>query len=133
MKALQSKVMITAASLTLGGSFLLGGVPASADIASPSTAAVSTMNSMEETPYLTGYIVSINDNYLTVIDAPTREEALLLQKDLYAEALQHKILLVPINKDMNFAVGNKVSVFTKAVTSSIPAQAIAPTIQKIMD
>ncbi|MGU3441239.1 DUF3221 domain-containing protein [Bacillus cereus] len=133
MKALQSKVMITAASLTLGGSFLLGGIPASADIASLSTASVSTMNSMEETPYLTGYIVSINDNYLTVIDAPTLEEALLLQQDLYAEALQHKILLVPINKDMNFAAGNKVSVFTKAVTSSIPAQAIAPVIQKIMD
>ncbi|PGS68371.1 DUF3221 domain-containing protein [Bacillus cereus] len=128
----KKKLVTVATTLALGCGFTFISTTASADT-TPVTSAVSGMNHMEESPYLTGYIVSINDNYLTVIDAPTLEEALLLQQDLYAEALQHKILLVPIHKEMNFAVGNKVSVFAKAVTSSIPAQAISPTIQKIID
>ncbi|PGS78015.1 hypothetical protein COC69_17200 [Bacillus cereus] len=133
MKALQSKTIITAVSLTLGGSFLFGGLSVSADTQSPSTTSVSSINDIAEVPYLTGYVVSINDNYITVIDAPTKDEAMYLQQDLYTAALQHKVLLVPVNKEMSFAIGNKVSVFTKAVTSSIPAQAIAPTIKKIIE
>lgn len=91
------------------------------------------MNHMKETPYLTGFVTSINENYMTVMDVLTKEKAMKLQQDLYTAALQHKALLVPINKDMNFATGNKVSAFTKAVTHSIPAHAIAPTIKKIIN
>ncbi|MED2749005.1 DUF3221 domain-containing protein [Bacillus thuringiensis] len=131
MKTLQSKNIITAASFALVGGFLLGGTLVSADTTPVTSSAVSSMNQMAETPYLTGYIVSINENYMTVIDAPTKEEAMKLQQDLYTAALQHKALLVPIQKGMDFSVGNKVSVFTKTVTKSIPAHAISPTIQKI--
>ncbi|MBW3496489.1 DUF3221 domain-containing protein [Bacillus sp. FDAARGOS_1420] len=133
MKTLQPKKVITAASFALVGGFLLGGTLVSADTTPATSSAVSGMNQIAETPYLTGYVVSINENYMTVIDAPTKEEAMKLQQDLYTAALQHKALLVPIQKGMDFAIGNKVSVFTKAVTHSIPAHAIAPTIKKIID
>jgi len=131
MKKLQSKSIITAASFALAGGFLLGGTLVSADTTPVTSSAVSSMNQLAETPYLTGYVVSMNENYMTVIDAPTKEEAMKLQQDIYTAALQHKALLVPIQKGMDFSVGNKVSVFTKAVTHSIPAHAISPTIQKI--
>lgn len=56
---------------------------------------------------------------MTVIDSPTKEESMKLQQDLYTAALQDKALLVPIQKGMDFVVGNKVNAFTKAVTHDI--------------
>ncbi|HDR6248131.1 TPA: hypothetical protein QCU24_006043 [Bacillus cereus] len=48
---------------------------------------------MKETSYLTGFVTSINEKYMTVIDAPTKEQAMKLQQDLYTAALQHALLV----------------------------------------
>ncbi|MED2777513.1 hypothetical protein P4276_30135, partial [Bacillus thuringiensis] len=66
MKTLQSKNIITAASFALAGGFLLGGTLVSADTTPVTSSAVASMKQMAETPYLTGYVVSMNENYMTV-------------------------------------------------------------------
>ncbi|MEH7152985.1 DUF3221 domain-containing protein [Bacillus thuringiensis] len=122
------KLVTIATTVTVGCGFTFLSTTASADT-NPVTSAVSGMNHKAESPYITGYVVSIHENYMTVIDTPTKEEA--MKQDLYTAALQQKALLVPIHKGMDVSIGNKVSVFTKAVTKSIPAHAISPIIQKI--
>ncbi|MGR5964936.1 DUF3221 domain-containing protein [Bacillus cereus] len=128
------KLVTVATTLTLGCGFSFGITPAFADSNEVSTTntPISSIQKQEQMPF-TGYVISVDSNYLIVADTSTKEEALSYQNDWWELASQSKILRVPISSGDNYALGEKLNVFAKAWTFSIPPIAIMPTIEKVVE
>lgn len=128
----QKKVVAVATILTLGLGFTVGFTPAYAHSvdSSPKSTSISSVETQEQSPF-TGYIMSIGDKYMTVADTPTKEEA--VQGDWRELVDQGKILVVPIPEDGTYVVGDRLNVYFKAMTKSLPPIAILPTIEKIVE
>ncbi|MEC5308673.1 DUF3221 domain-containing protein [Bacillus thuringiensis] len=128
------KLVTVATTLALGCGFSFGITPAFADSNEVSTTntPISSIQKQEQMPF-TGYVISVDSNYLIVADTSTKEEALSYQNDWWELASQSKILRVPISSGDNYALGEKLNVFAKAWTFSIPPIAIMPTIEKVVE
>ncbi|OUB50169.1 DUF3221 domain-containing protein [Bacillus thuringiensis] len=128
------KLVTVATTLALGCGFSFSITPAFADSNAVSTTntPISSIHNQEQLPF-TGYVISVDSNYLIVADTSTKEEALSYQNDWWELASQNKILRVPISSVDNYALGEKLNVFAKAWTFSIPPIAIMPTIEKVVE
>ncbi|MFV1455193.1 DUF3221 domain-containing protein [Bacillus mycoides] len=128
------KLVTVATTLALGCGFSFGITPAFADSNEVSTTntPISSFQKQEQIPF-TGYVISVDSHYLVVANTSTKEEALSYQNDWWELASQNKILRVPISSGDNYALGEKLNVFAKAWTYSIPPIAVMPTIEKIVE
>ncbi|MGE6549570.1 DUF3221 domain-containing protein [Bacillus mycoides] len=128
------KLVTVATTLALGCGFSFGITPAFADSNEVSTTntSISSIQKQEQIPF-TGYVISVDSHYLVVANTSTKEEALSYQNDWWELASQNKILRVPISSGDNYALGEKLNVFAKAWTFSIPPIAVMPTIEKIVE
>ncbi|MCY9516831.1 DUF3221 domain-containing protein [Paenibacillus apiarius] len=128
----KKKVVAAATILTLGLGFTVGFTPAYAhsDESLSKSTPISSVEKQEQSPF-TGYIMSIGDKYMTVADTPTKEEA--VQGDWRELVDQGKILIVPIPEDGTYVIGDRLNVYFKAMTMSLPPIAISPTIEKIVE
>ncbi|ARF70109.1 DUF3221 domain-containing protein [Paenibacillus larvae subsp. pulvifaciens] len=127
----KKKLVAVATSLTLGLGFAAGATPTFAhpEKSSSDNMSISSVNKQEQQPF-TGYVVAVGDVYMTIVDAPSLEEA--LNGDWIDLLDQGKILLAPIIQNEKFVVGDKVNVFYQLEHHSNPPIAIAPTIEKIL-
>ncbi|TKI12519.1 DUF3221 domain-containing protein [Bacillus wiedmannii] len=122
----------TVTALTLGFGFTFGLTPAFADSNKTSlnnTPVYSIQNQVQE-PF-TGYVISVDNNYLVVAATSTKDEALAYQHDWWALVSQNKILRVPVSDDENYTLGEKLNVYAAAWTKSLPPIAVMPTIEKV--
>ncbi|MGE8055839.1 DUF3221 domain-containing protein [Bacillus mycoides] len=130
----KKKVVTTVTALTLGCGFTFGLSPAFAD--STKTAAnntpVHSIQNQEQEPF-TGYVISVDKNYLVVASTSTKDEALAYQNDWWDLVSENKILRVPIYAGDHYLPGEKLNVFSVGWTFSIPPIAVMPTIEKVAD
>ncbi|HDR7711201.1 TPA: DUF3221 domain-containing protein [Bacillus cereus] len=128
------KLVTVVTTLALGCGFTFGLTPAFADSTEPSTnrTSISSVEKQKQKPF-TGYVVSINDNYMTVLDTPTLEEALLYQENWWNLVSKNKVLIVPVPKDNSYTVKDKLNIKFTAMTMSLPPIAISPIIEKIAE
>lgn len=78
----KQKLVTVATTLAFGCGFTFGLTPVSAapNESSADRVSISSVEKLKQTLF-TGYVVSIDNNYMTVIDISTLEEALLYQGD----------------------------------------------------
>ncbi|PES71946.1 DUF3221 domain-containing protein [Bacillus cereus] len=126
----KQKLVTLATVLALGCGFTFGLTPASAASNESSTdrASVSSVEKQHQTLF-TGYVVSIDDNYMTVIDTPTLEEALAYQENWQDLVNKDKVLIVPVPEDNSYTVKDK-STF---MNMSFPPIAMSPIIEKVTE
>ncbi|MEI4789965.1 DUF3221 domain-containing protein [Bacillus sp. FJAT-53060] len=134
MISTKQKLATVATTLALGCGLTLGGVPAFAESKEGvnHSSPISSVQKQEQIPF-TGYVISVDNKYMIVADTPTKEEALLYQNNWWELAAQGKILRVPISIDDHYEIGEKLNVFSKMWTSSIPPIAGMPTIERISE
>ncbi|MFB0830843.1 DUF3221 domain-containing protein [Brevibacillus laterosporus] len=134
MKISKNKLVTVVTTLALGFGFTMGVTPAFADSNQSSLqhSSISAVEQEEQQPF-TGYVISIDDIYLVVANTSTKEEALSYQDNWWELASQNKILRVPVSAGDHYVLGEKLNVFAKAWTLSIPPIAIAPTIERVAD
>ena len=120
--------------LTLGCGFTFGITPAFADstkVSANNTHVHSIQNQEQEQEPFTGYVISIENNYLVVAATPTKDEALTYQHDWWDLVSQNKILRVPVSDSENYKLGEKLNVYAVGWTASLPPIAVMPTIEKL--
>ncbi|MGN9865401.1 DUF3221 domain-containing protein [Bacillus swezeyi] len=134
MISTKQKLATVATTLVLGCGLTVGAAPAFANSNEGASHAspISSVQKQEQIPF-TGYVISADDKYLVVADMPTKEEALSYQNDWWELAAQGKILRVPISVGDHYEIGEKLNVFSKGWTFSIPPIAVMPTIEKISE
>ncbi|ASL62779.1 DUF3221 domain-containing protein [Bacillus cereus] len=122
----------TVTALTLGCGFTFGFTPAFADSnkISLNDTSVHSIQNQEQEPF-TGYVISVDNNYLVVAATSTKDEALAYQTDWWELVSQNKILRVPISNDENYKLGEKLNIYAAAWTKSLPPIAVMPTIEKL--
>ncbi|EEL25277.1 DUF3221 domain-containing protein [Bacillus cereus] len=122
----------TVTALTLGCGFTFGLTPAFADSnkISLNDTSVYSIQNQEQEPF-TGYVISVDNNYLVVAATSTKDEALAYQTDWWELVSQNKILRVPISNDENYKLGEKLNIYAAAWTKSLPPIAVMPTIEKL--
>ena len=122
----------TVTALTLGCGFTFGLTPAFADFnkISANNIPVHSIQNQEQEPF-TGYVISVENNYLVVAATSTKDEALAYQHDWWDLVSQNKILRVPVSDDENYTLGEKLNVYAAAWTKSLPPIAVMPTIEKV--
>ncbi|MEW4109833.1 DUF3221 domain-containing protein [Bacillus thuringiensis] len=128
----KQKLVTTVTALTLGCGFTFGLTPAFADftkISANNTPVHSIHNQEQET--FTGYVISIDNNYLVVAAISTKDEALTYQHDWWDLVSQNKILRVPVSDSENYKLGEKLNVYAVGWTASLPPIAVMPTIEKL--
>lgn len=128
------KLLTVATTVSLGCGLTVGLVPAFAD---PNEAPAnhtkhSILQEQEQIPF-TGYVISVDANYLVVASTTTKEEALSYQNDWWELAAQNKILRVPISAEDYYLLGEKLNVFSIGWNFSIPPIAVIPTIEKVIE
>ncbi|PES30621.1 DUF3221 domain-containing protein [Bacillus cereus] len=130
----KQKLVTVATALALGCGFTVGLTPASAASNESSTdrVSISSIDKLQQTLF-TGYVVSVDNNYMTIVDTPSMAEALLYQENWEDLVNRDKILLVPVTDDTSYAVGDKLNVKYAIVTMSLPPIAMAPTIEKVTE
>jgi len=130
----KQKLVTVATTLALGCGFTFGLTPASAASNESSTdrASILSIEKQHQTLF-TGYVVSIDDNYMTVINTPTLEEALLYQKNWQDLVNKDKVLIVPVPEDNPYTVEDKLNVTFTAMTMSLPPIAMSPIIEKVVE
>ncbi|MBG9792463.1 hypothetical protein ABD76_08130 [Paenibacillus dendritiformis] len=128
----KKKLVVGVLALSLGLGFTAGVTPtfAHADESASTRISGASIEDRELVPF-TGYVISIGDTYMTIANAPTKEEA--LQGEWWDLVNQGKILLVPSPKNETYAAGDKVKVYYKAMTMSLPPIAISPILEKVTD
>ncbi|MEC2940552.1 DUF3221 domain-containing protein, partial [Bacillus cereus] len=72
-------------------------------------------------------------NYMTIVDAPTMEEAQMYQENWWDFVNKNKILLVPILDNNSYILGDKLDVYFKAMTMSLPPIAMSPIVEKVTE
>ena len=122
----------TVTTLTLGCGFTFGLTPAFADSnkISANNIPVHSIQNQEQEPF-TGYVISVDNNYLVVAATSTKDEALAYQTDWWELVSHNKILRVPISNDENYKLGEKLNIYAAAWTKSLPPIAVMPTIEKL--
>ncbi|MDM5040907.1 DUF3221 domain-containing protein [Bacillus sp. OR-18] len=122
----------TVTALTLGCGFTFGLTPAFADSnkISLNDTSVYSIQNQEQEPF-TGYVISVDNNYLVVAATSTKDEALAYQTDWWELVSQNKILRVPISNDENYKLGEKLNIYAAVWTKSLPPIAVMPTIEKL--
>ncbi|WP_353805711.1 hypothetical protein, partial [Acinetobacter baumannii] len=83
--------------------------------------------------HFTGYVVSVDSNYMTIVDTPTIEKALLYQENWWDLVNKNKILLVPTLDNNSYTIGDKLDVYFKAMTMSLPPIAMSPIVEKVIE
>ncbi|PGD51005.1 DUF3221 domain-containing protein [Bacillus wiedmannii] len=129
----KQKLVITIAALTLGCGFTFGLTPAFADAnkASVSTTPIHSIQKHDQEPF-TGYVISVDNNYLVVAATSTKDEALTYQNDWWELVSQNKILRVPVSDGENYTIGERLNVYASAWTKSLPPIAIMPKIEQVI-
>ncbi|WP_436866970.1 DUF3221 domain-containing protein [Bacillus fungorum] len=119
-------------ALTLGCGFTFGLTPALADSNknSANNTPVHSIQNQEQEPF-TGYVISVDNNYLVVAATSTKDEALAYQHDWWDLVSQNKILRVPISNSEDYQLGEKLNVYAVGWTASLPPIAVMPTIEKV--
>ncbi|HHT7189187.1 DUF3221 domain-containing protein [Bacillus cereus group sp. Bc222] len=130
----KQKLLTIATTLTLGCGITFGLTPASAasNEYSANRASISSVEKIKQTLF-TGYVVSIDNNYMTVIDTPTLEEALLYQENWQDLVNKDKVLIVPVPQDNSYSVKDKLNVKYTFMTMSLPPIAMSPIIEKVTE
>ncbi|HHT7190668.1 DUF3221 domain-containing protein [Bacillus cereus group sp. Bc222] len=128
------KLVTVATTVALGCGLTVGTTPVFADSneVSENHTEHSTIKKQEQISF-TGYVISVDGNYLVVGNTTTKEEALSYQNDWWELASQNKILRVPISAGDHYLLGEKLNVFSVGWTFYIPPIAVMPTIEKIAD
>ncbi|QEL82899.1 DUF3221 domain-containing protein (plasmid) [Bacillus sp. JAS24-2] len=127
----KQKLVTVVTTLALGCGFTFGLTPACAATNEPSTDRISISSVEKQQTSFAGYVVSIDNPYMTVIDVPTMEETLVYQENWWDIVNNNKIQIVPIPNDVSFTVGDKLNVYFKAMTISVPPIAMSPIIEKL--
>lgn len=89
------------------------------------------IHKQEQDPF-TGYVISVENNYLVVASTSTKDEALAYQNDWWELVNQNKILRVPISDGENYTIGEQLNVYAAAWTKSLPPIAVMPKIEKVL-
>ncbi|WP_436866791.1 DUF3221 domain-containing protein [Bacillus fungorum] len=128
------KLVIVATTVALGYGLTVGMTPVFADFnGGPANYTThSILHEQEQIPF-TGYVISVDNNYLVVANTTTKEEALSYQNDWWELAAQNKILRVPISSGDYYLLGDKLNVFSVGWTFSIPPIAVMPTIEIVIE
>ncbi|AEA19351.1 TPA: DUF3221 domain-containing protein [Bacillus thuringiensis] len=134
MFTVKQKLVTVATTLALGSGFTFGITPASAASNETSTNHIS-ISSFEKQlqTHFTGYVVSVDSNYMTIVDTPTIEKALLYQENWWDLVNKNKILLVPTLDNNSYTIGDKLDVYFKAMTMSLPPIAMSPIVEKVIE
>ncbi|MCR6789890.1 MULTISPECIES: DUF3221 domain-containing protein [Bacillus cereus group] len=128
----KQKVVTTVTALTLGCGFTFGLTPAFADSTKTSANNIPVHSIQKQEPF-TGYVISVDEDYLVVAATSTKDEALTYQHDWWDLVSQNKILRVPVSDSENYTLGEKLSVYAVGWTASLPPIAVTPTIEKVAD
>ncbi|MFJ8219717.1 DUF3221 domain-containing protein [Bacillus cereus] len=128
----KQKVVTAVTALTLGCGFTFGLSPAFADSTknSANNTPVHSIQKQEQEPF-TGYVISVDKNYLVVAATSTKDEALAYQNDWWDLVSQNRILRVPVLDGKNYTLGEKLNVYAVGWTASLPPIAVMPTIEKL--
>ncbi|MEB2281641.1 DUF3221 domain-containing protein [Lysinibacillus xylanilyticus] len=131
----KQKLVTLATTLALGCGFSFFGLtPTSAASNELSTDSISSSSlEKQQQTHFTGYVVSVGDHYMTVVDTPTMGEALFYQENWWDLVNENKILLVPVFDDISYTNGDKLDVYFKAMTMSLPPIAMSPIIEKVTE
>ncbi|ETE90718.1 TPA: DUF3221 domain-containing protein [Bacillus thuringiensis] len=134
MFTVKQKLVTVATTLALGCGFTFGITPASAASNETTTdlISISSFEKQQQT-HFTGYVVSVDSNYMTIVDAPTMEEAQMYQENWWDFVNKNKILLVPILDNNSYILGDKLDVYFKAMTMSLPPIAMSPIVEKVTE
>ncbi|PEM82123.1 DUF3221 domain-containing protein [Bacillus toyonensis] len=126
------KLVTTVTALTLGCGFTFGLTTAFADSnnSSGSATPVHSIQNQEQEPF-TGYVISVDKNYLVAAATSTKDEALAYQTDWWELVSQNKILRVPVSNGEDYTLGEKLKIYATAWTKSLPPIAVMPTIEKV--
>ncbi|MDA2113186.1 DUF3221 domain-containing protein [Bacillus bombysepticus] len=124
------KLVTTVTALALGCGFTFGLTPAFADSTKISTNNTPVHSLQNQEPF-TGYVISVDKNYLVVAATSTKDEALAYQNDWWDLVSQNKILRVPLSDGENYTLGEKLNVYAVGWTASLPPIAVMPTIEKL--
>ncbi|ALL11840.1 hypothetical protein BTXL6_11260 [Bacillus thuringiensis] len=128
------KLVTVATTVVLGCGLTIGMTPAFADAnGGPANHTTHSIFQEQEQIPFTGYVISVDNNYLVVANTTTKEEALSYQNDWWELAAQNKILRVPISDGDHYLLGEKLNVFSVGWTFSIPPIAVMPTIERIIN
>ncbi|MGU3443206.1 DUF3221 domain-containing protein [Bacillus cereus] len=127
------KLVTVATIVALGCGLTIGMTPAFANsTGGPANHTKhSILQEQEQIPF-TGYVISVDYNYLVVANTTTKEEALSYQNDWWELAAQNKILRVPISAGDHYLLVEKFNVFSVGWTFSIPPIAVMPTIETVI-
>ncbi len=122
----------TVTALTLGCGFTFELTPAFAgsNKVSANNIPVHSIQNQEQEPF-TGYVISVENNYLVVAATSTKDEALAYQHAWWDLVSQNKILRVPVSDGDNYTLGEKLNIYAAAWTKSLPPIAVMPTIEKV--
>ncbi|PFX73157.1 DUF3221 domain-containing protein [Bacillus cereus] len=128
----KQKLVTTVTALALGCGFTFGLTPAFADSTKISTnnTPVHSLQNQEQEPF-TGYVISVDKNYLVVAATSTKDEALAYQNNWWDLVSQNKILRVPLSDGEHYTLGEKLNVYAVGWTASLPPIAVMPTIEKL--
>ncbi|MBG9732816.1 DUF3221 domain-containing protein [Paenibacillus alvei] len=128
----KKNLVVAVLTLSLGLGVAAGATPAlaHADESASNNISVSAMDKQDQSTF-TGFVSSVGDTYMTIVNAPTKEQA--LQGEWWELVNQGKILLVPVPENGTYAVGDQLNVHYKAMTKSLPPIAIMPVLEKITE
>ncbi|AMR88583.1 MULTISPECIES: DUF3221 domain-containing protein [Bacillus cereus group] len=134
MIKVKQKLVTLATTLVLGCGFTFGITPASAASNENTTDLIST-SSFEKLQqiHFTGYVVSVDSNYMTIVDTPTMEKAQMYQENWWNLVNEKKILLVPVLDNNSYTIGDKLDVYFEAMTMSLPPIAMSPIVEKVAE
>ncbi|MEB8823639.1 DUF3221 domain-containing protein, partial [Bacillus cereus] len=112
MIKVKQKLVTLATTLVLGCGFTFGITPASAASNENTTDIIST-SSFEKLQqiHFTGYVVSVDSNYMTIVDTPTMEKAQMYQENWWDLVNNNEILLVPVLDNNSYTIGDKLDVY----------------------
>ncbi|WP_237982003.1 DUF3221 domain-containing protein [Bacillus thuringiensis] len=127
----KQKLVTTVTALTLGCGFTVGLTPAFADSNKVSVSTTPIHSIQKQEPF-TGYVISVENNYLVVAATSTKDEALAYQNDWWELVSQNKILRVPVSNGENYTIGEQLNVYAAAWTKSLPPIAVMPKIEKVI-
>ncbi|HGA1022461.1 TPA: DUF3221 domain-containing protein [Bacillus cereus] len=128
----KQKIVTAVTALTLGCGFIFGLTPAFADSnqTSKNNTSIHSIQKQQHEPF-TGYVISVDKNYLVIAATPTKDEALAYQHDWQELVSQNKILRVPVSDGENYTLGEKLNIYAVSWTASLPPIAVMPTIEKL--
>lgn len=134
MITVKQKLVTLATTLVLGCGFTFGIKPTSAASNENTTNLISNSSfENQQQIHFTGYVVSVDSNYMTIVDTLTMEKAQMYQENWWNLVNENKILLVPVLDNNSYTIGDKLYVYFKAMTMSLPPIAMSPIVEKVAE